>query len=162
MTAECFKNKFLPLNRKLYQIAFHIVENQADAEDLVQEAYIKLWENRKNLNELSNNEAFAVTILKNTCFDFLKKRKIEFDKFNTENIDLQIFTDEADTKESAVLIKSLISRLPEPQRKIMKLKHLYGFSDREISQTTGLTEGNIRVIVSRTRKLIKEKFLQIC
>ena len=43
MDAESFKKEFLPYHRKLYCIAYRLLENAADAEDLVQEAYLKLW-----------------------------------------------------------------------------------------------------------------------
>lgn len=46
MDAESFKNEFLPYHRKLYSVAYRLLENAADAEDLVQEAYLKLWDKR--------------------------------------------------------------------------------------------------------------------
>ena len=47
MDAESFKKEFLPYHRKLYCIAYRLLENAADAEDLVQEAYLKLWDKRE-------------------------------------------------------------------------------------------------------------------
>lgn len=49
MDAESFKNEFLPYHRKLYSVAYRLLENAADAEDLVQEAYLKLWDKREGL-----------------------------------------------------------------------------------------------------------------
>ena len=72
MDAESFKKEFLPFHRKLYHIAFRLLENEADAEDLVQEAYLKLWDKRDGLAIISNPEAFSVTLIKNMCFDMLR------------------------------------------------------------------------------------------
>ena len=71
MDAESFKKEFLPYHRKLYCIAYRLLENAADAEDLVQEAYLKLWDKREGLAIISNPEAFSVTLVKNMCFDLL-------------------------------------------------------------------------------------------
>ena len=46
MDAESFKKEFLPYHRKLYRVAYRLLENSADAEDIVQEAYLKLWDKR--------------------------------------------------------------------------------------------------------------------
>lgn len=64
MDAESFKKEFLPYHRKLYCIAYRLLENAADAEDLVQEAYLKLWDKREGLAIISNPEAFSVTLVK--------------------------------------------------------------------------------------------------
>lgn len=76
MDAESFKKEFLPYHRKLYCIAYRLLENAADAEDLVQEAYLKLWDKREGLAIISNPEAFSVTLVKNMCFDFRFRRAI--------------------------------------------------------------------------------------
>ena len=49
MDTESFKREFLPYHRKLYSVAYRLLENAADAEDLVQEAYLKLWDKREGL-----------------------------------------------------------------------------------------------------------------
>ena len=65
MDTESFKREFLPYHRKLYCVAYRLLENAADAEDLVQEAYLKLWDKREGLSVISNPEAFSVTLVKN-------------------------------------------------------------------------------------------------
>lgn len=72
MDTESFKREFLPYHRKLYCVAYRLLENAADAEDLVQEAYLKLWDKREGLSVISNPEAFSVTLVKNMCFDLLR------------------------------------------------------------------------------------------
>lgn len=75
MDAESFKKEFLPYHHKLYCVAYRLLENAADAEDLVQEAYLKLWDKREGLTVISNPEAFSVTLVKNMCLDLLRSGK---------------------------------------------------------------------------------------
>ena len=72
MDAECFKQRFLPFHAKLFHVARALVGNEADAEDLLQEAYYKLWKQRDELADIRNAEAFCVTLVKNLCLDFLR------------------------------------------------------------------------------------------
>lgn len=55
-TAE-FKQQFLPYHRKLYRVAFRLTGNPQDAEDMVQEAYLKLWNKRDELADVLNNRS---------------------------------------------------------------------------------------------------------
>ena len=73
MDAETFKKVFLPYHQKLYRIAYRIVQNSDNAEDIVQETFIKLWNKRHDMQTIDNTEAFAIIILRNTSLDFLRK-----------------------------------------------------------------------------------------
>ena len=63
MEAETFKQRFLSFHPKLYRIALALVESPEDAEDILQEAYTKLWSKRDSLEAVQQPEAFAVTIV---------------------------------------------------------------------------------------------------
>ena len=62
VTANIFKRLYLPFHAKLYRIAFALVGNQEEAEDIVQEVYSRLWERRKELAAVRNPEAYAITL----------------------------------------------------------------------------------------------------
>lgn len=66
MDAAEFKQQFLPYHRKLYRTAIRLTENPQEAEDMVQEAYLKLWNKRDELASVLNTEAYCVTLVK-TC-----------------------------------------------------------------------------------------------
>ena len=70
-TAE-FKQQFLPYHRKLYRVAFRLTGNPQDAEDMVQEAYLKLWNKRDELADVLNTEAYCVTLNKKGKAGFRK------------------------------------------------------------------------------------------
>ena len=72
MDVESFKRLFLPLHPKLFRIAYALVENKSDAEDILQDAYYKLWSRRNELADVRNPEAFCVTLVKNLSQRLLK------------------------------------------------------------------------------------------
>ena len=76
MDVEVFKRRFLPFHPKLYRVAYALVGDRADAEDLLQEAYARLWDRRDELEDVRNPEAFAVTLLRNLCLDFLRSAEV--------------------------------------------------------------------------------------
>ena len=79
MTHREFKTRFLPCHEKMYRIAFRYLGNEYDAEDMVQNAYLKLWEKRDSLESIENNEAYALTIVKHLCLDKLRQPTVQTD-----------------------------------------------------------------------------------
>ena len=162
MDAERFKQVFLPFHKKLYRMAYRFLENQPDAEDMVQETYIKLWRKCHEPESLINPESFAVTLLKNTCLDFLRKVKpdvlpmYEIHVPASESVEEQI-----EKQEQLKYIQVIMSQLSEQQRQVVELKIWDNLSDEEIARQTGLKKGNIKVIISRARKIIKERYLKL-
>ena len=156
MNADVFKQIFLPYHKKMYRIAYRMVENQADADDIVQETYIKLWQNRDRTDDLENTESFAIAVLKNTCLDFLKKAKPEMVDLSALNYETDSLETQIDDRDTLQQVETVIKQLPEQQQRVIRLKHYDDLSDREIEKITGLKTGNIKMIVSRTRKTIKE------
>ena len=75
-----FNNIWIPLAERFYRVAFHLLESGQDAEDAVQELYLKLWAARGSLGGIRNPFAYGVSILKNICIDRIRRqsaRKIE-------------------------------------------------------------------------------------
>ena len=160
MDAESFKNEFLPYHRKLYSVAYRLLENAADAEDLVQEAYLKLWDKREGLMVISNPEAFSVTLVKNMCFDLLRSGKYVLSRQTVELTAVQDISqaDNLEVRDEVRLEKDNIAHLHEQQQRIVNLRDVKGCSYEEIEQVTGLNSINVRVLLSRARKKIREEF----
>jgi RNA polymerase sigma-70 factor (ECF subfamily) len=156
MDAETFKQQYLPHHAKLYRIAFRLLGNRNDAEDIVQEAYIKLWQKRDDLKDVLNTESFAVTVLKNLCLDFLRQHRPESGQVPDilpEGEDSLM--EQIENRDRLALVERIVAQLPEQQKRLVQLKHWEGLPDREIEAMTGLKRGNIKVILSRARKNIR-------
>jgi RNA polymerase sigma-70 factor (ECF subfamily) len=165
MDAESFKQQFLPLHPRLYRVAYALTGNSLDAEDILQEAYYKLWNRRNELLHIRNTEAFCITIIKNLCFDFLQAEQREQGKTPLENLSQ---ADDRLSPEAEIIeqdevahVQQLIDRLPLNQRQVIRLYGIEGCSPEEIEQLTGLGAVNIRVLLSRARKLLREQYLKL-
>jgi RNA polymerase sigma-70 factor (ECF subfamily) len=165
MDAERFKQQFLPLHPRLYRVAYALTENKRDAEDILQDAYYKLWSRRKELLHIQNTEAFCVALVKNLCFDFLRSIGQEHGKTPVENLSLADcrVSPEVETIEQDEVsqVKRLIDRLSPNQRQVLRLHGIEGCSAEEIEQLTGLSAVNIRVLLSRARKILREQYIKL-
>lgn len=160
MDAETFKKEFLPYHQKLYRIAYRILQDVENAEDMVQDTYIKLWNNRDNMSGVNSTEAYAIIILRNTCLDYLKKKHEYHTDYDMNMPEETSLSKQIEQRDEASLLNSLVDKLPEKQRLVM-LKHLDGYSDDEIGEMAGISPGNVRVILSRTKKIVREQYLKL-
>jgi RNA polymerase sigma-70 factor (ECF subfamily) len=159
--AEQFKRDYLPLHPRLYRLAYALTENSHDAEDILQEAYYKLWKQRKELTHIHNVEAFCYMLVKNLCFDFLRASQA---KRHETAID-HYLPDASGSPEAITIahdelrqVEALIEQLPAQQRQILRLHSLEGCTADEIGEITGLSAVNIRVLLSRARKFVREHY----
>ena len=119
---------------------------------------IHIW---NELTDIQNPEAFCVTLVKNLCLDFLRSpRANRRDADVTEAVTLSTASspdEELERQDKVQQIRHLIDRLPENQRQVLRLRGIEDCSMDEIEQITGLSAVNIRVLLSRARKIIREQ-----
>ncbi len=161
MDAESFKRRFLPFHAKLFRIAYILVENKEDAEDILQDVYFKLWTKRDELDVVKSPEAFCVTLVKNACLDFMRSASRSCDTVDASeaNVLAAGTTPERETEMQDEIrqVQKLISRLPENQKQVLRLRSMDDCTMDEIEQITGLTAVNIRVLLTRARKTLREQ-----
>ena len=75
MTSEVLTEAYKSLSDGLYRVAYYILESQTDAEDAVQDLFIKLWNSRDQLDTVLNMKAYCTTLMKNLCIDKLRKEQ---------------------------------------------------------------------------------------
>ena len=162
MNAEEFKRLYYPFHPKLYRIAFALLNNTADAEDILQDTYFKLWDKRAELNLVLQPEAFCVRLVKNLCLDFLRAPKNRIDNESVESLNFTTGTtpeNELESKEKVQQIETLIEQLPEKQRIVIQMRGCGDCSFDEIEATTGESAANVRVLLSRARKNLKSMLI---
>jgi RNA polymerase sigma-70 factor (ECF subfamily) len=161
MTGDQFKKMILPISANLFRIASVMLSDEDDAKDTLQDLYSKLWEQRDKLNEIKNPEAYGVTMIKNLCINKLKmNNRYEILDIIDQEYQLPLFETPEDhliMKENIRKVYQEIDHLPVIQKQVLHLKQFRNCSFEEISEITGLSEGNVRVILSRARKTLKEK-----
>lgn len=161
MTCEEFKRRFLPLSRTIYSVALSLTCNAQEAEDAVQDTFMRLWTKRDSLPQVDNAEAYCVTLAKHVCYDRLRSKHIATCDSRPEHSQIPDGGDAAadlERRERSAAIMRCIERLPEKQRLVIMMRDVNEMGFDEISRATGLNETNIRVTLSRARKAIREKF----
>ena len=160
MQASEFKQLFLPCHRKLFSVAYRLMGNAQAAEDMVQETFLKLWMQRDKIERVDNPEAYSITVLRRLFYDRMRTghlREVDKDVGSLQVTSSQNISRQLETAEEYQRVRQLISHLPEPQGRIMLMRDVEDRSFEEISIETGLTEVNIRSILSRARKKIREQ-----
>jgi RNA polymerase sigma-70 factor (ECF subfamily) len=156
-----FLNTILPYKDTLYRLAKRLLVSGDEAEDAVQEVFLKLWKGRDKIVNYKSPEAFAVTMIKNYCLDRLKSKqasnlKIVHSNYkNSENIERTI-----EANEGVELLTKIMQTLPEQQKIIMQLRDIEQFEFTEISQMLEINETAIRVALSRARKVVREQLIK--
>jgi RNA polymerase sigma-70 factor (ECF subfamily) len=150
--------------RRLYIIAFRILRNQQEAEDVVQEVFIKMWKMKEKLDQYDDAGALAITITRNNCIDILRKWKhIDSEKDGTSvlNMDLSPSPHEqmVNTETSSILNR-IIEDLPSNIGKIVRMREIEGLSYEEISLKTETNINSLRVTLSRARSIIRDKYIR--
>jgi RNA polymerase sigma-70 factor (ECF subfamily) len=161
MNPERFKAEVLPVREKLFHIARNILEEEQDAEDIVQEVLLKLWHLRDSLDKYESITAFATTMTKNSCIDLLRTRNRYHslnDSFNEQiSIDNPYLQLERENTEE--VLKEIIGTLPPLQQLIIKMKDIEEYEVDEIAEITGVQPEAIRVNLSRARKKVREIYI---
>lgn len=147
MNKETFKQTYLPLSASMYRTAYRILGNPEDAEDMVQEAYMKLWKQRDTLDGILDARAYAVTSVKNLCLDTIRKRHLSYENYEkTERTIAAASTPYSETihSEEAALLHRYIDSLEEPQHTVIVMRDIGGYSFEEIAAAVQLKEAHIR------------------
>ena len=159
-----FRDDVLPLKDKIFRLSLRITLSRAEAEDIVQDVLIKVWNRRDDLAEVDSIEAYSLTVCRNLSLDRLQRK--ENDNVNLDDAppteaddappDLQMIRNERIDN-----IKRLIERLPIPQRAAMQLRDMEGKTYKEISAITGQTEEQVKVNIFRARQYIRKQIEKI-
>jgi RNA polymerase sigma-70 factor (ECF subfamily) len=156
-----FIETVLPFKDRLYRIAKRILVSNDEAEDAVQEVYLKLWKGKEKIQNYKNTEAFAITMTKNYCLDRLKSKqasnlKIVHSNYqNSDNLEKQI-----EANDGVELVFKLMESLPEQQKIILQLRDVEEFEFAEIAKMLDSNETAIRVSLSRARKTLREQLIK--
>ena len=164
MDAREFKQRFLPHHRLLYRVAYQLTGNAQDAEDLLQDLYLKLWQKRDDLPDEAMKEAYLVTTIRNLFIDQRRLKHLDASaelKNEDEPPDERSLDRQINAKDEAQQMEGLIDQLPERDAKIIQMHLMEDRSYEEIERDTGLSQGNIRIIVMRTKKKLKQQFQNI-
>ena len=159
-----FRNDILPLKDKLFRLALRITLDRAEAEDVVQDTMIRVWNKRDEWQQFESVEAYCLIVAKNLAIDRSQKKdaqNVELSPEMAEEADTSGPYDRLVNNERMKIIHRLIDELPEKQRLIMQLRDIEGESYKDIAKVLQLTEEQVKVNLFRARQKVKQRYLEI-
>ena len=159
-----FRNDILPLKDKLFRLALRITLDRAEAEDVVQDTMIRVWNKRDEWQQFESVEAYCLIVAKNLAIDRSQKKdaqNVELTPEMAEEADTSGPYDRLVNNERMKIIHRLIDELPEKQRLIMQLRDIEGESYKDIAKVLQLTEEQVKVNLFRARQKVKQWYIEI-
>lgn len=162
MTTDEFKNKVIPVKDKIFRLARRILNNTEDAEDLVQEVFIKIWSKNIEISSLKNIEAFLMTVTKNQCLDKLKLHQLQKVEVDVQKMEFSESSPDKmlELKDEVTGVEQIIGQLPTMQQMIVQMRDIEGLEYQEMEEILNMNTNAIRVNLSRARKAIRDQLLK--
>ncbi|MCK9640183.1 MAG: sigma-70 family RNA polymerase sigma factor [Prolixibacteraceae bacterium] len=138
-----------------FSVAVSVVKNEFDAEEVVQEAFIKAFKNLSSLKKKSNFKTWFYRILINEAFKRLKKIKSDIILPNDQAPDVENFEDTFkgfNDDEQKYIVAESLKKIPSNECLLLQLFYLEGHSIDQLTNLTGWSETNVKVILHRARK----------
>ena len=135
--------------KRLYGFVFRYIKQEVDAEEIVQEVFIKIWESRKTIDSYSSFESFIFTIAYNSTISLLRKRVtekkyLEQIKYRQQINNSEDIINEIHYKEMNERVKSLLNQLTPRQKEIFILSREEGLSHEEIAKKLNISSNTVK------------------
>tara|TARA_Y100000589_G_scaffold282240_1_gene279644 strand:- start:2066 stop:2551 length:486 start_codon:yes stop_codon:yes gene_type:complete len=152
LTKEEYNRTVNDISHRLFGFVFKLTKNEEDANDLVQDAFMKLWSNRKKV-EFKKAKSWLFTTAHNAFINFIKKsnRQVRIE----EGTD--IYFESKNRFELKEIIDLAMEKLTGLQKSIILLRDLEGYNYKEIGEMLELNESQVKVYLFRARKKIKDQ-----
>ena len=156
MNATEFQQRIVVMHPSMFRAAVAILGNADDAADAVQDTMVKLWQNTDALDGLTNVQAYAFATLRNQALDVQRRRSAH------PAVDLTAVSDppadEPRSPSDLEVIAQIVEELPAKYRQVTRMSVYQNLSTAEIASATGLSNDNVRQILSRSRQKIKQLY----
>lgn len=148
------------LSHRLYGYVYKSLRDEDDANDIVQDSFLKLWQNKESV-ELDKAKSWLFTTAHNALINFVKKhgrmQSMETTSFAEPSND----GNENQSFELKEIINKYINTLPELQKSILLLRDLEGYSYEEIGEMLKISESQVKVYLFRARQKMKDQIKDI-
>ena len=164
MTRQEFQSSILPIKNKLFRFSYNILNDEVEAEDVVQEVFIKLWNQRDNMEQINNIEAWCMRVTRNLSIDKLRSKHRRTESFK-EGFDMKDDAPspfhETASSDMFTKIKNLMKALPDKQRMVMELRDIEGLSYQEVADALEISLDQVKVNIYRARLAMRKELERI-
>ena len=153
---DAFEAVIRTLSRSLFAIAYGILQNREEAEDVVQDTFVKAWKARWRVRDASKFPAWLSTIARHRARDVARRRRPEPlpEDFEANMVELEGSGQKADLDGE---VRSALAQLPELHRVAVTLRYFEELDYGTIEKTLGLTNGALRGILGRSLGLLRKR-----
>ncbi|MFM8911956.1 MAG: RNA polymerase sigma factor [Flammeovirgaceae bacterium] len=160
-----FETRVLPTKNKLFRFALGLLGSREEAQDVVQEVMVKVWNGREQMGAIENMEAWCMRITKNLSLDRLRSKQRKITDSIGEGFEVQAHhptpLERTEMGESMQRITELMVALPDKQRQVMHLRDIEGYSYNEICEILELDMSQVKVNLFRARNFVRERLVKM-
>ncbi len=143
---KAFENLFQELYPSMCAVAMRFITDRDAAEDIAQEAFIKLWEKRATYKEIPCLKTFLYVSVKNLCFNYIRDKKVTIDYTSPEAQNQEaIFKDYLIEEEAYRIIDNAVNALPPQSARIVKMC-LEGKQNKEIAEILDISVNSVKTL----------------
>ena len=151
----------MPITDKMYRYALSILDDRDTAHDVVQECLVKIWKNRSKLPQIKNFDSWAMRIIRNQCYDWVKVNRYSLvtDKDITRDdiVEIERLSADHDTvyNDQVNWLQKVLDSLPQKQKEIYHLREVEEMTYQDIAEVLSLNLSEVKVSLHRARQKIK-------
>jgi len=154
-----FEEIYQRFGERMKSVAWSHLGNVSDAEDAVQETFLKIHRAATTFTGEASFSTWAYRILVNTCYDALRKRKRRIEETNLDDtVETAVRTAPNVDDNKRIALRRMLDALPEQRRAVFTLFEIEGLSHAEIAAILGITEGNSKWILFATKKELQQQW----
>lgn len=160
MSEEILTSAFTGMRGRFLRLARRFLPVAEDADDVLQEAFCRLWPKADSLRDMREAEAMAAVTVRNLCIDTLRRRAdrqtVGVDALRHEG-DGPAADEAMEREEQLRAVERIIeSRLTEGQSRVLRMREMEGLTVAQIAERTGMRPEAVRMQLSRARKTVRE------
>jgi RNA polymerase sigma-70 factor, ECF subfamily len=158
--SDAFAEVYRRFGERMKSIAFNHLGNVADAEDAVQEVFIKLHRAARGFTGEAAFSTWLYRILVNTCLDMIRKRRRRIQETQIDDVLAATRSGTSVDDAKRITLRKMLSELPEQRRSVFVLFEIEGLSHAEIGEILDISEGNSKWILFSTKKQLQQAWKQ--
>ena len=158
---HAFDTVYYAYHQKLFAFVLRILKIRDDAKEIVQDVFVKLWENREKVTSYALFNSYLFTIAYNTSIDLVRKRinekkYLDYLQSLQKNYLVDDIIDIIDYQDLNIRVEQLVEKLPLKQREVYKLSREHHLSYKEIAQKLEISVNTVEIHISKALQYLRK------
>lgn len=157
---QAFRTVFDAYRNKIYYFLQALLDNQAAAEEITQEVFVRIWTSREKLTEVTNFNAYVFVVARNRALDYIRatasERTMKSEWLRRSHLQANYTEEDIDLKESKKLIEQAVALLPQQQARVFRLNKEHRLKRHEIARELNISENTVRNHLAKAVKFIQD------